>query len=456
MINVTCVWPLNHYYSPTLSLLYTAKVIKDQGYETSVIYSNLLFNRDNMSLPVEAAESPEHALQKIIRGVEKTHPESVFLGSWREHAPFVDKFSRQFKERNPDVILINGGHNPTFIPEKVLEQTPEIDYLIRGEPEMVLPKLLKQLKGKNLNKVPGISYKKGKHYHHTALSVVKDIDNLPYIDYEDVIGNKPARFDLRTSRGCIMKCNFCNLYKMWPRPVRFHSNKYIIQQIKHLEDLYDFDYVHFIDEMYLCKVQRARTLAREIHQTFPELKWGGMIRNEFVTEKNIDILTSSGFCNAAVGVESNNPRVLKYLNKTLDTGSYIGKISGTLDIMKNRLDVLEVGLITATPVETARDIIDLIDFIKKIKASKGKLETLRIALGKLIVYPGTRLWEDLENGKIHMTKDRGTPNKYESYLSKDLDSVWATPWKYTIDNPHIETREDYDNLLRLAYNTAEG
>jgi len=455
MKKIVLLWPINMYYSPNLSLLYQGKFLKEKGYDANIVFSNLLFSDDNTSLPKEAEENPEKALEKIIKTVEKIDPEILYIGSWREHSPFVHKFCKKFKRINPNVIIINGGHNPTFVPEKVLKLTKEIDYLISGEGEYTLPTLIDSIKhNKNINHVNGIIYldKKGKIKKTENSKEKKDIDNLPIIDYEDVLGKIPSRIDMRTSRGCLMDCHFCNLQKMWPKPVRYHSNDYVIKQMKHLENLYGLDYVHFIDEMFLCKIDRADKLTGEIQNNFPGIKWGGMIRNEFVNEKLINSLTKNGFSNAAVGIESNNPKVLKFLNKTPNISNYISKINNTINILKEKLDTLEVGLISGTPVENSRDIIDLVDFIKNIKEKKGNLDVLKIALGKLNVYPGTKLWKDYESGKFKLRKDLRRYSKYENYFEREIEKeIWTAPRFYTIENKNFRTWDEYFRFLKLVF-----
>lgn len=455
MKNIVLVWPFNHCYSPSLSLLYQAKILKQEGYDVNVIYSNLLFSHNNLSLPEEVKENPEQCFKEVILQVEKLEPDFVYLGSWREHAPFVDRFSKELKRRNPNLILINGGHNPTFVPEEVLTLTPEIDYLIRGEPEYVLKDLVKALSfGRSPANVKGISFRKQNQLCHTEQKSIDKLDKLPLIDFAELIGKFPSRIDIRTSRGCIMNCRFCNLYKMWPKPVRYHSTKYVIRQLKRLQKKYPSDYVHFIDEMFLCKLARAKTLVQNIKKEFPWLKWGAMIRNEFVTDKTISYLAKNGFCNTAVGIESINEKVLNFLNKTLNTHGYVSKINDTVKILKEKLEMLEIGLITGTPVENEKDIIDLINFVKTAKQDKGNLDVLRIALGRLVLYPGTQFWYDRKRFK--MIKDEMNYNKYQTFFEKNYDNIfWAVPWNYLVKNNNFNNHQDYQNLLRMAFEVAE-
>ena len=448
MKNITLVWPFNAYYSPSLSLLYQAKILEQKGFDVSVVFSNLLFSNDNLWLPKEVNENPKMALDKVIRTVEKQEPDAVFLGSWREHIPFVAEFSKNFKSRNPKIPLIVGGHTPTFIPEDVLSLMPGIDFIIRGEAEYVLPGLINSLN--KPDKVRGISYNNnGKIIHTSNQELIKELDKLPLIDFENVIGNKPQRVELRSSRGCIGQCSFCSLHKMWPKPIRFHSVGYVMRQIKHLKELYDFDYLHFIDEMFLSNPNHARKLALGIKQNFPRLKWGAMLRSDLVTKEAVEEMAKSGFCNTVIGVESVVPKVLEYLNKTNNPSKYIKQVPKSIKIIASFVDTLEIGMITATPVETKQDLIKMEEFIKSVKQEyEEKLDVLRIALGKLVLYPGTKLWEDYKQWKVKIFKEQKPYIGFEGFFYKNYSNiVWAVPWEYTIENPNFENNEKYSKLI---------
>ncbi len=176
MKRITLLWPFNEYYTPSISLLYESKVLKQEGFDVSVIFSNLLFSNENLRLPKETKENPKSALNSVVKTVEKQNPDAVFLGSWYEHIPFIAEFSKRFKSRNPNAALIVGGHTPTFMPEEVFGLVPEINVIIRGEAEYVLPELIKSFN--TPNKVKGISYKKnGKIIHNQNQELSKEVDN---------------------------------------------------------------------------------------------------------------------------------------------------------------------------------------------------------------------------------------------------------------------------------------
>ncbi|MFH1510418.1 MAG: radical SAM protein [Candidatus Woesearchaeota archaeon] len=452
MKRVVLVWPFDHCHSPSLSLLYQAKILNG-SYDVSVVYSNQLFSSDNLSLPLEVQEEPERSLKKVASVVAKLDPDYVCIGSYRQHTPFIDRFAKQFRMQH-DAALIATGYVPTFSPEEMLSLTPEIEFILRGESERSLKNLLDSLsKSQSQSEVKGLSMKKDGVFHHNPTDRIEDLDSLPLFDFEDIVGNRPKRIDIRSSLGCIMDCRFCGLHKMWPRPVRYHSEDYVLRQIKHLDSLYSMEFVHFIDEMFLCNVKRAESLAQAIHRNFPYLKWGCMFRNDTVSESVASLLKDSGLVNAAVGVESNNPKVLQFLQKTKSPSSYLAGINKNIDMLKEKLEFLELGFITGTPVETASDILSLIEFVQDIKNDRKELKDLRIALGRLVIYAGSDLYSRI--GQFNMVKDEMRYSAYQKFFEAGYDRLfWAVPWNYLAENKNFRSHADYMEILSKAFEAA--
>ena len=458
-MKITLLWPLNIKYSPSLSLLYQAKLL-ETSFEVDVIYTNLLFSKDLLSTPKEFEENPQTALNYVVKKVENTCPDAVFVGSWSEHMPFVFEFCKKFKNRNPDTTIIVGGHNPTFLPQEVLQAENSIDYVIRGEAEGSLDELLKALLfKKNINHVEGVSFmqENGNIVHTQGRSFVENLDELPLIDFENVLGHKvPERIDLRTQRGCWGTCSFCSLPNMFGKQ-RYHSSEHVMKQLKHLRDLYDFEYFHLLDENFLSNITRSKKLAQNIGTRFPDLEWGGMFRADVVSQNVMGCLSHNNFIRAAVGLESNNPNILKYLNKTPVVESYIGRIPRIIKILSENLRSLEFGMIVGTPVEQKEDLDSVLKFIIETKQKHSSdFESFVVALGRLIVHPGTKIYGDYLAGNIELFKNE---TESETILEKELIAnysglPWAVPWHYYVRNFNFPSKDEQLKALNEVISKA--
>jgi len=426
--------------------------LENEGFENSVVMSNLLFGREMLKLPEDVKKDPEGSLNKIVKTVQKMEPDILIIDSWREHIPFIAEFVRKFKPANENTKIILGGHHPTFIPNDIMELLPEVDYLVRGEIEISALELVKFLvKGGDLNKVKGISYRKNEKIFHTGdRAPIDNLDDLPIIDFENAIGNrKPERIDIRTQSGCWGSCNFCSLPSIFGKP-RFHSVRYVINQIKHLKDLYDFDYLHLIDENFISNINRSKDVSNEIRKNFPDLEWGGMFRIDIARKDILEVLSNNNFVNACVGVESNIPKVLRFLNKTPIEKKYSDNIIDKIKFMSEKFRVLELGMIVGTPVETEKDLNSTIKFVEEIKRNCKNLEILRIAIGKLVIYPGTYFWNLYVKGKLKMIRE---DDNFEGMFEKKYEHIiWATPWRYFIENRNFNSQKEYINFIKNIIN----
>ena len=67
----------------------------------------------------------------------------------------MKKFSKEIKKALPHICIVVGGEHPTAIPEYVLRDCPEIDYVIRGEGELSFLELVHSIYNKkNTSKYP--------------------------------------------------------------------------------------------------------------------------------------------------------------------------------------------------------------------------------------------------------------------------------------------------------------
>jgi anaerobic magnesium-protoporphyrin IX monomethyl ester cyclase len=141
---------------------------------------------------------------------------------------FHDDYIRAIKlikEKRPETVTIGGGIHFSLIPEKIMEQCPELDYLVKGEGEITLTELIAALENNDDGKIKGIDgvyYREsGKIVANRPRELFKDLDLLPDPAWHLIpkFGLNPYSFTpeewgdwtiLVTSRGCVGKCTFCS------------------------------------------------------------------------------------------------------------------------------------------------------------------------------------------------------------------------------------------------------
>ena len=472
--NIALLWPPiphgppdDRSIQPNMGMAYLAAVLRDE-FNVSVIDANIIhqpFSDFYKHLLRKKGKDEikvwDEITLKLIRLIEKTNPDILGVGSWSYNMPFVAEFTRLFKARNPNIPLIVGGINSTLMPDETLAVMPYVDYLVRGEGEYTFLELVqKLLNNQSINNVQGISFlKEGKVINNPKRDFIKNLDILPFFDYENFIGfdkwskHKGFQFvQLLASRGCVGKCTFCSVYQMW-KAQRFYSKEYLVKQTKRLLNLYDLkqEVIAFMDDNFVVDFNQTKKLVNLFKEKLPSFIWQivdmrvDASSNEFLnycSKKDCDFI---GF-----GVESINAKSLKFMNKTISAQSYIKKVSDIIRITNDLGIKTALSSILGTPTETEKDMIKQANFYINIY---NKYEYASFDICPLVVHPATNLWRDYKNKKIEIYKrPQGSPKRfYEGLYSDRWDHLlFMVPNAYRIPNIHM-SNDKFEAVLQRIY-----
>ncbi len=182
----------------------------------------------------------------------------------------------------PESKVVLGGHHPTAMPEKVMENKA-VDFVIRGEGELSMPMLARAIKSGKLNQkgllssIPGlVFFEKNKKLRVNKPAMIERLSNLP-MPATQLINNRFYKRKKRgssmvvTSRGCPMKCSYCC--------VGSDSIKYrqkdvslVMDEIKNTINLYDAAFIDFEDENISMDKKWFIKLLKEITSRFGAAK----------------------------------------------------------------------------------------------------------------------------------------------------------------------------------------
>lgn len=304
------------------------------------------------------------------------------------------------KKIKPSLKIIIIGPQGTISPD-ILSKL-DVDYIIRGEPDLVVADLLFALKYNNYFKLPGVCYKDhGNWIINKDYAIVKDMDELPDIPYSKLdLGcytypRPPIKYNTKhvamfeSSRGCIYNCPFC--FREGFRGVyRSKSLTKIRRELESLKSL-GIKYVYLIDEIF--GVEKKKTIS--ICKLFKDLEilWGCETRPELLSEELIDILADSNCVNVNVGLESADNDILRNLRKS------------SINLDNLRLNVLHMiernilphfYLIVGAPGETKKTLKNTLDYISQFPLNK-----VNVTAGLMIPYPNTDIWNTaIKEGRI--------------------------------------------------------
>ncbi len=110
------------------------------------------------------AEFGPMGLSQILAEARVFRPEAVLLGhsgSTSGH-PSAVRIARAIRNVLPDTWIIYGGVFPTYHWQLIMTQEPDIDFIVRGEGEETIVRLIRALEQEQpLRQVPGIVYREG-------------------------------------------------------------------------------------------------------------------------------------------------------------------------------------------------------------------------------------------------------------------------------------------------------
>jgi radical SAM superfamily enzyme YgiQ (UPF0313 family) len=384
-----------------LGLGYISSTLKKEGYDVDCL--NL--NHYNGTI--------QELVNKVLN---KKNYDFVCTGSIATEFNRIKTIIDTIKNHRSRPKSILGGLIITSEPETVFNLLNP-DIAIIGEGEEVILELLDHIKkGKDLRKIRGLVFrdKHGKLVLTERRESIKEIDSLPYPDYEGFEFEKfldnqhpnfhdyiysafdhPRVYSIMGSRGCPFKCTFCYHYSLY----RKRSIDNIMKELKVNVKKYKINAIHFYDECISLDRKRLYKLCEEIKKLrgeLPwELKWYIQLTIHNVDEELLTRIKEAGVAGVSYGFESFSPVVLKSMNKPITPQMIESVFHKT---MKAGLTI-QANFIFGDVAETKETAKETLDWWKK--NANGQIWLLFIQ-----PYPGSQLYKHcLEKGIIKDKND---------------------------------------------------
>ena len=157
--------------------------------------------------------------------LEEFKPAAVgFSVNYLANVPEVIDLAKETRRRRPDCFIFAGGHSVSFISPEVLDHADgALDCIVRGEGEIITPRLLEAIGDPKLETLPGVVTRHGAGPTPTLL---EDLDRfMPARDLtrrrnKYFIGVLDPCASAELSRGCPWDCSFCSAWTFYGRSYR--------------------------------------------------------------------------------------------------------------------------------------------------------------------------------------------------------------------------------------------
>ena len=341
----------------------------------------------------------------------------------RWQCPYLDissamSYATYLKKRFHDSRMVIIGPHGTERPDWLLNSFPEIDAIVRGEPELTLRELVeKTIAGDGVEGVLGVSYvQNGKIVNNPPRPFSSELDAftvpafdlLPMKEYEYALLGKPFSL-VETSRGCPYPCAFC-LKTMYGSNYRVKKLENVMKELQHLFYELDIPNIYFFDLEFTLIADRVKKLCKMIMEDGMDLRWTCQTRVDRVDRDLLRLMRKAGCELIHYGAESGNERTLEMMRK----GITLQQIRDALKNSREEGILTTVFVLLGYPGETLEDMQLSIKLTKEVNPDF-------VSFHVATPYVGTEFYEAVKNelgGKVF-------PTAYESkdWTVKDIEMM---------------------------------
>jgi len=344
------------------------------------------------------------------------------------------------KSLNPEIVRIVGGAHISGDSDNAMNQL-DADFGFRGEAEIGLPQLLKDITGeekKEFKDIHHLIWRENGKICKNELLPIKDVTALGLPSWDLInpneypnapIGAFVKSFPLATiscSRGCPHQCTYCANKLIMGRGLRARSKESIIEELDLLYNKYGVREYQIIDDTFTSKRSLAEGVCNEIlnrgwklNITFPN-----GVRVESLDEELLKLLERAGCYSIGMAIESGSQRIVDHMKRRQN----LEMVKQKVELVARTTKIRMTGFfIVGYPAEEREDILKTIKLARELPLKRAQF-TIWIPV------PGSEMTETLKKeGKLNI---------------KNLSGVVLNQINYV---PEKLTEDELQKLLRRAY-----
>lgn len=356
-----------------LSLATVAAILKDDGVDVKLV-DCIVENVDNPGLARIAADfKPDFAL------VNTATPS---IGTDLSTAKVL-------KDTNPGIKVACFGIHVTALPEQSLKLAPEMDYVIRGEPEITTRELVRS-NFEDISEVAGVSYlQNGSVKHAPDRAPIENLDEIPFPAWDQVdipryimpFTRNP--FLLAASgRGCPHPCTFCADTTFYGRTLRLRSPERMVDELEWAGKQFGVREFLFWAESFTLDRNFAISVSEEILRRNLDIKWVSNSRVDDVDGEMLAVMAKAGCWMIGFGMEAGTDRALRLMQK----GTTLENAREAVVMSKQAGMQVVAHCVMGYPGETEDDLLQTIKFMKSLPLDFAQFYCA-------VPFPGSELYE---------------------------------------------------------------
>lgn len=436
-MNISLVFPPFHhpalYNLPPLGLINLATLAKQAGHEAQVV-DQVLALREG-TLP-QGRGLYAACAEQIADG----RPEVVAFGAQCTTYPPTVHIARELRRLLPEVRMVIGGHNASFVARPTLERFPWLDAVVCGEGEQTFGELLSAWQqGDDVAEVAGVVWRSNDTIvENPQRTLLEDLNSLPLPDYSlapsleryrRACGMSRSIAILEVGRGCPHRCVYCSEAALWQRRCRTFAVERLIEEMTRLRDeqgaeCFLLAYDQFTADRRFVEKFCHRVIAAGLNR----LGWYCISRLDTVDAALLQLMRAAGCESLCYGIDSGSARTLEFIRKQVAVEKLAERVQATTDAGL----VPTLSFVIGFPEEERVDI----DATLMLALHTGIEGNSNPLLQIPTVLPGTELHA-----------------RYGAQLVREVDSYFAQGIEFDAGHRLVEDEEliDGDPLLFSSF-----
>ena len=315
------------------------------------------------------------------------------------------------------------GEIPSFIPEKIMERNPLLDFIICHDDDYALLNIVNAIRQNDeFSKINNIAFRND----DGSVTVTErkyneyKLDDLPMPDRKLYDIDKYLKRDtetiVRSSRGCPGHCLFCIKTKF--AKFQLFSVQRFCDEIEELLS-YGFTSFFFSDDTFAFSDKRLEEFAAEVKKRGLKFRWTSNLRIKDINDYKIKLMKEIGAYRVFIGVETANANTSEVIGKNLEYNEIIEKTN----ILHKYGMEFHASFILGNPGDKNADIEATLDLVKTINPTL-------VTFNQIKVYPGIELYQNPEKFGL-IVED-------EYWFEKDDWSQRVVAWTKDLSAEDIE------------------
>lgn len=321
----------------------------------------------------------------ILKDLLALQPDLIGFSCYIWNIDCVLRLCGDLKKALPSAHILLGGPEVSFTAKQVMEEHPEIDFILCGEGERSLPLLLDALEREVTPKIPGVVFRQyGKITGDDRYQLIPDLDRLPspYAKEQNFMEEGKILY-YESSRGCPFSCSYC-LSGAMGGGVRELSLPRVKEELGRFVQ-HGVPIVKLIDRTFNAHPARAKEIVRFLNELGGPTRFHFEIGADLLDEEFLSLFAASpiGKFQLEAGVQSCNSQTLDSVVRHTRLDRLERNVRALMDCGKVHL---HLDLIAGLPYEDRESFAHSFDQVYRMGPHQ-------LQLGFLKLLKGSSLWK---------------------------------------------------------------